>query len=417
MNDSTCSDGSDLSLDFSADGLGLGLGGGVGKSKRRFPSVGSNEWFQEDLDFEVADDEVENSAGYDRCRSGSLLARQRSPLVTGGVGLGTSELLLVPQVFHAQRQGSGSAPGRSGIGLLLTAMPPPKAPPPQHILEAPLATQLLWHSTAGQRPPQPPDVRELVSKLWSKNYRESACVAPHADPGETNGGDEEIGGGRPRSVSVDGGEHARQLFAGRSLHSSTVFKSFHMVVQHAPRADCDVESSQRRHRFFPEGAPPQASLVLTMGLQVPRYRVVSRIPAGWARDQCVPRAATRAEFLVVVSVGEGAALLTLGVWRRYSAFLALAQRLQALCVQRQDREVFGNSLVSWQCVEARRHWGRCLEPEYLELKCHLLERFLHDLLFESAGPDDIADFLGLDATALLADPTLLSLMPKPPPAL
>ena len=35
------------------------------------------------------------------------------------------------------------------------------------------------------------------------------------------------------------------------------------------------------------------------------------------------------------------------------------------------------------------------EREYLVLKCFLLERFLHDVVFESASPHIIAEFLGV----------------------
>lgn len=34
--------------------------------------------------------------------------------------------------------------------------------------------------------------------------------------------------------------------------------------------------------------------------------------------------------------------------------------------------------------------------DYLSLKCFLLERFMHDLLFESQNPQLINDFLGLE---------------------
>ncbi len=58
--------------------------------------------------------------------------------------------------------------------------------------------------------------------------------------------------------------------------------------------------------------------------------------------------------------------------------------------------LYRNALLSWQCVVARQLWyGRCVDEQYLVLKCHLLERFSHDVLFEAPDPAVIAEFLGL----------------------
>lgn len=547
---------------------------------KRFPSVGSDEWFQEDLDFldasesdthhhvhadhpqsegdllnntaavAVAGDASVSAArrlgggqqqqkqqklhpGYERCRAGSLITRQTSLSVTGGVGLGTNELLLVPQAYHYAPPGnpsgimnaaaggasagssvgvsrsaygeSSSKDSRSGIALLLSLLPRPKAPPPQYILESPLSAQLLWHATAGQRPPQPHAVRELIYQLWSKNVRESqirqtttgGCssssslsVSKSTAAGDFQSeqppsqqvfseytldvaaaADDDVSDAQPRRVMLDnpnnsssnsagrgqctrtsrGAREALQLFAGPGLHSSTVSKSFHMAVMPSSSSSSSSSGangstggphnisssrSRRRHHSSDGGVAPVSSLVLTMNLQVPKYRVLRRLHSnGDGGVYCggcdePPGDCTgcgsdmvglglqplyHAEFLVVVALGEGLATITLGVWRRYSDFARLAKRLQAHCVEIQDREAFSNTLVSWQCVEARRRWGRCLEADYLGLKCHLLERFLHDLLFESGDPSDIAGFLGLDAASLQSDPTLHSLMPVPIP--
>ena len=56
---------------------------------------------------------------------------------------------------------------------------------------------------------------------------------------------------------------------------------------------------------------------------------------------------------------------------------------------------FQNSLFSWQCLRQRQRWFRCLDKDYLALKCFLLERFLHDVLFESRSPQLIATFAGV----------------------
>ena len=58
--------------------------------------------------------------------------------------------------------------------------------------------------------------------------------------------------------------------------------------------------------------------------------------------------------------------------------------------------VYENSLISWSCVVGRQQWYRCLEKDYLNLKCFLLERFMHDVLFESSSSLLLRRFLELD---------------------
>lgn len=38
---------------------------------------------------------------------------------------------------------------------------------------------------------------------------------------------------------------------------------------------------------------------------------------------------------------------------------------------------------------------RCLDVDYLILKTFLLERFLHDFIFESRSPNTVREFLGV----------------------
>lgn len=38
---------------------------------------------------------------------------------------------------------------------------------------------------------------------------------------------------------------------------------------------------------------------------------------------------------------------------------------------------------------------RCLDVDYLILKTFLLERFLHDFIFESMSPNTVREFLGV----------------------
>lgn len=55
---------------------------------------------------------------------------------------------------------------------------------------------------------------------------------------------------------------------------------------------------------------------------------------------------------------------------------------------------YNNSILSWECLTNRQKIFRCVEKDYVALKCFLLERFLHDLLFESPTPNLLVNFLG-----------------------
>ncbi|CAN0361557.1 unnamed protein product, partial [Phaeothamnion confervicola] len=94
-----------------------------------------------------------------------------------------------------------------------------------------------------------------------------------------------------------------------------------------------------------------------------------------------------AEYLIVVGLGN----VTLGVWRRYTEFKRLAKKIASSDRRRQ----FHNALCSWRILQNRQRWFRCLDRDYLVLKCFLLERFLHDLVFESLSPDTVREFLGV----------------------
>jgi hypothetical protein len=43
----------------------------------------------------------------------------------------------------------------------------------------------------------------------------------------------------------------------------------------------------------------------------------------------------------------------------------------------------------------RKRVFRCLDKDYLALKCFLLERFLHDVVLESKSPATLKEFLGV----------------------
>jgi hypothetical protein len=113
-----------------------------------------------------------------------------------------------------------------------------------------------------------------------------------------------------------------------------------------------------------------------------------------------------AQFLVIYR--EGSIRDTIGVWKRYSDFQRLSEKvtkahegcaavianMSPLAVtEEHDVEHLPNAITSWRLLKKRQRWYRCLDAGYLSLKVFLLERFLHDILFESSTPDLLRDFV------------------------
>ena len=115
---------------------------------------------------------------------------------------------------------------------------------------------------------------------------------------------------------------------------------------------------------------------------IPKFQIVRNAKDGPKRGE------QHAEFLVVVELGA----FTFGVWRRYTDFVYLAESIMATDEQ---KAVYPNSIFSWQCLRFRKRWYKCLDKDYLTVKCFLLERFLHDLVCESTNPTTIFDFIGV----------------------
>merc|ERR1719491_2747773 len=63
-----------------------------------------------------------------------------------------------------------------------------------------------------------------------------------------------------------------------------------------------------------------------------------------------------------------------------------------------DIEYLPNAITSWRLLKKRQRWYRCLDAGYLSLKVFLLERFLHDILFESSNPQILRDFVGVNSS-------------------
>ena len=103
---------------------------------------------------------------------------------------------------------------------------------------------------------------------------------------------------------------------------------------------------------------------------------------------------------------------TVGVWRRYSDFKELSRKvmnghgegcataLQSMhpmaVTEEAEIELMPNAITSWRLLKKRQRWFRCLDAGYLSLKVFLLERFLHDILFESNSPDILRNFVGAE---------------------
>lgn len=103
---------------------------------------------------------------------------------------------------------------------------------------------------------------------------------------------------------------------------------------------------------------------------------------------------------------EGSVRDTIGIWKRYSDFRRLSEKvthegcsnvianMSPLAVtEEHDVEHLPNAITSWRLLKKRQRWYRCLDAGYLSLKVFLLERFLHDILFESSTPDLLRDFV------------------------
>lgn len=214
---------------------------------------------------------------------------------------------------------------------------------PEYVLEDSLASQALWHSTAGKRPPQPIAERKKFEALWAKNFEESNVDYSALD--ERNASECH----RPawaRVVSTDA-PHVIPLLREQSPFGTSATKSW----------EC-----------------PTCGELSSMMVHIPKYQVVKE----GSFD-------IHAEYLVVVRLR----FVTFGLWRRYSHFQRLADK-----IIRENQPIdFENTLGSWRCVKRRQKWFRCLDKDYITLKCFLLERFLHDAVFESTTSELFLDFL------------------------
>lgn len=331
---------------------------------------------------------------------------------------------------------------------------------PPYVLEESLSSQRLWKYTAGNRPPQPVEERAFFEKMWAQNFARSqvnyqmpvevlTATSPIALSPFADGGAMEISAAA--AAGGDGGNY-QQYSTGMNTPANTYMmmpssrtnkgaadgadgnKDDHMGragLKEAPRPSpptvlppatyqqkvnktAKTESGEnltvlvRGDNVFgttvsksfactdEKGGPITG--VDTVNISIASYRVVESDKNG-----------KYAQFLVIYR--EGSIRDTIGVWKRYSDFDDLARKvtqahegcasvianMSPLAVaEEHDVEHLPNAITSWRLLKKRQRWYRCLDAGYLSLKVFLLERFLHDILFESSSPMLLREFVGAD---------------------
>jgi hypothetical protein len=268
--------------------------------------------------------------------------------------------------FFDESASSGGGDNHS-LGQHITSLPgttlqrahslqPAVAEPPTYILESTLGTQLLWYDTAAKRPQQPEIERAYYEQLWAENLRQSEVEGIEKAPLKAEDAPEKDFNGE---------------IVGRftSRYSLGVSKTF----------------------GFEGGRDPigrlRSGTWSSVTIQLPRIRIIS-VDTALGKQ-------SHAEFLVVAGLRrpDHSSHVTLGTWRRHQHFVDLARQLSRAASS--GGTGFKNAQLSWECLMNRKRWGRCLDADYLSLKAFLLERFLHDVLFESPDVGLLESFLEL----------------------
>lgn len=289
-------------------------------------------------------------------------------------------------------------------------LPTPVTPPPLYILECSLETQQLWYSTAGRRPKQPLNERAYYEQLWRKNFESSQVH--YRDPiesllAQSSGKNHEIATITAASTSnsipnMDDSKSGKENFHSNGSIKFTEISSSKKSYQSSgnrsqiarPRDDvippseiCGVILTRGRSPF--SNSVSRSFLnsdIATLALQMPYFRTIRSCEDG----------DVHAEFLIIVTLAGSTVPVTLGVWKRHSQFQSFVNYIAEInAYSDYAQNCFKNTLVSWECVLQRKRWFKSLDNEYLTLKCFLLERFLHDCLFETPAPEIITSFLGL----------------------
>lgn len=299
---------------------------------------------------------------------------------------------------------------------------------PTYVLEESRSSQKLWKVTAGTRPPQPVEERAFFEKMWVQNFQKSqvdyqipadvltatspVALSPFADgnfEASSFVGSDANSEGDNRSTATS--KTDKNTFYGnssrRSLDTIGPYDHHHTFVNKTVKddnTDDELNVVVRGDNVF--GTTVSKSFikketlkVVTVSISIASYRVVESKKHG-----------KYAQFLVIFC--EGTFRNTVGVWKRYSAFDKLSNWVTrghesctsalagmnplAITDDPHDHEMLPNAVTSWKLMKKRKRWFRCLDAGYLSLKAFLLERFLHDILFESTTPDILREFVGLD---------------------
>lgn len=242
---------------------------------------------------------------------------------------------------------------------------------PEHILEESLVTQALWHSSVNR-------------------HRFGSDGEPK------DGGDQQL----PNEFGLPA---VRLPTAGDFTTAAAA--AVENVPDHDPHCgSCSLKARVRRDRVLYRARSPFGTSV-TKTFECPHCGQSTPLMVHIPKFQIVEcHNDVHAEFLVVVGLGD----VTIGVWRRFSQFQLLADRLfsttgaapqQPSTPHPADADEFRMARFSWQCLKRRKRLFRCLDKDYLALKCFLLERFLHDVVFECSSPVTIRDFVGVTVDA------------------
>ena len=292
---------------------------------------------------------------------------------------------------------------------------------PTYVLEESLSSQKLWKYTAGQRPPQPVEERAFYEKMWSQNFAHSQvkysmpvevltaaspiCLSPFAEGifDDSNINSDFTGAAAQPDASDQGAAAEARLV---SLMNDPTQQGEDGSVPHkgtAKGSDGDLTILVRGMNAFGTTVSKsfarsgeQGGGIDTINISIASYRVVEN-----------KNHTKYAQFLVIYR--EGSIRDTLGVWKRYRDFEELSRKVthshegcaavianvSPLAVATEpDTEHLPNAITSWRLLKKRQRWYRCLDSGYLSLKVFLLERFLHDILFESSSPKLLRDFVG-----------------------
>jgi len=288
---------------------------------------------------------------------------------------------------------------------------------PTYVLEESLSSQKLWKSTAGNRPPQPVEERAFFEQMWAENFEKSSV--------EYNMPTEVLKATSPIAVSPFTDNTDPDSFSLTAFHAlSNRISSKHHEQHKAFEADVmqasihsmniknitNNETTQAtpvrggkdgEFKVFMSGDNVFGTTVSksfarpggdhhakdSVSISIAKYRVVQQ-----------KNGLKFAQYLVVFCIGDFRN--TMGVWKRFSDFEKLSQKVateqDGYCLavdEDHEREVLPNAVTSWRLLKKRQRWFRCLDAGYLSLKVFLLERFLHDVLFESSTPEVLSKFI------------------------